>query len=259
MPHDQLLDAVEIVDYTGPGDVTSYFNLSDVKLDVQTYTLNNGAETEQRRSIRQAEDGDTSQARVFALPNAALHDEWNSLVFDDALPSRLLRYLVRMAGMMRQPGLNLSTFNWNRLCLLHGPPGSGKSTLCRALAQKLSIRLGDTFAKSVLIEINTNSMLSKYFGESGKLIGSTFERIYALALDQGTLVCVVMDEVETIASSRQKSAAGMECSDGLRVRMSSLLYKSLKLTATGYQSTAHCTRSPSRSSERNRTVHKQSH
>ncbi|KAK4541584.1 hypothetical protein LTR36_007881 [Oleoguttula mirabilis] len=212
-----LIEGIEVVDYTGPPTVDGdCYHVRGIALDVQTYTLKAENERDPRRSISQADDSELAQARVLQLPSIALKDEWNSLVFDDALPARLLRYMTRMVGMMKQPGLNLSTFNWNRLCLLHGPPGSGKSTLCRALAQQLSIRLGDSFPNATLIEINTNAMLSKYFGESGKLIGATFEKITAMAQDQRALICVVMDEVETIAGSRERSTSGAECNDGMR-------------------------------------------
>ncbi|EME80275.1 uncharacterized protein MYCFIDRAFT_31276 [Pseudocercospora fijiensis CIRAD86] len=184
---------------------------------VVAYALKSDEEARPRRHISQNGDtDDIPQARVLSLPNVALRDDWDSLIYDDALPSQLLRYLTRMLGVMKQPGLNLSTFNWNRLCLLHGPPGSGKSTLCRALAQKLSIRLSEFFPQAVLVEINTNAMLSKYFGESGKLIGSMFEKIHSMAQSPTTLVCVVMDEVETIASSREKASLAGECGDGVR-------------------------------------------
>lgn len=216
--HGELVNGIEITDYTGPEVRNGTYDLANVQLDVQAYVLHpEHAASPQRRSIKQtAAKDDAPSSRILNLPNAALHDAWNSLVFDDALPARLLRYLVRMVTLMSEPDLNLSTFNWNRLCLLHGPPGSGKSTLCRALAQKLSIRLGDAFTNSVFVEINTNSMLSKYFGESGKLIGAMFERIFEMAQCKTSLVCIVMDEVETIAGSRTKSTSGGECSDGLR-------------------------------------------
>jgi hypothetical protein len=210
--------SIVIVDYTGPPEATGYYPIAGTALDVQTYVLRPEDDKGDRRSIKRDGDNEGTQARVIGLPNVVLNDDWDSLVFDDGLPSRLLRYLVRMVGMMGKQGLNLATFNWNKICLLHGPPGSGKSTLCRALAQKLSIRLGDTFPKTTLVEINANAMLSKYFGESGKLIESTFDKVQSLARDPAKFVVVVIDEVETIASSRQRVSSSGECSDGLRVR-----------------------------------------
>jgi len=65
-------------------------------------------------------------------------------------------------------------------------------------------------------------MLSKYFGESGKLIESTFDQVETVAKDRSKLVVVVIDEVETIASSRQRVSSSDECNDGLRVNESRL-------------------------------------
>nr|POE63167.1 pachytene checkpoint protein 2 like [Quercus suber] len=230
------VSAIEITDYTGPKNTSGFYRLPELELDIQMYTLHAEQDnTDACHTPEQDSDSELPAFRTFKLPNVILNDAWNSLVYDDALPSRLLRYMVwsytqpaasdasltaqlqtRMISMMKQPGLNIVTFNWNRLCLLHGPPGSGKSTLCRALAQKLSIRLGDTFSATTLIEINTNALLSKYFGESGKLISSTFSHIRHLAHDPTTLICVIIDEVETITSRREKSNSGGECNDSLR-------------------------------------------
>ncbi|KAF2166587.1 hypothetical protein M409DRAFT_66601 [Zasmidium cellare ATCC 36951] len=219
-PNAKTIQSIIIADYTGPAKKIEWHRLDEVELDVQSYTLKvekDMPHRKTRRSMSHEDDEDEGpQTRVLPLPHVVLKDEWDSLIFDDALPSQLLRYLTRMLGVMKQPGLNLATFNWNRLCLLHGPPGSGKSTLCRALAQKLSIRLSKTFTQATLVEANTNSMLSKYFGESGKLIGALFDKVQSHAQSPSTLVCVVMDEVETIAGSREKVTSGVECSDGLR-------------------------------------------
>uniref|UniRef100_A0A673JWL9 Pachytene checkpoint protein 2 homolog n=1 Tax=Sinocyclocheilus rhinocerous TaxID=307959 RepID=A0A673JWL9_9TELE len=104
---------------------------------------------------------------------------------------------------------------WNRVVLLHGPPGTGKTSLCKGLAQKLSIRLSGRYAHSQFGEINSHSLFSKWFSESGKLVTKMFQKIQELIDDKDALVFVLIDESLTAAWSAAQ--AGTEPSDAIRV------------------------------------------
>lgn len=98
----------------------------------------------------------------------------------------------------------------NSLMLLHGPPGTGKTSLCQGLAQKISIRLNTSYYQTKLIQINTSNLLSKYYSESAKKVDKIFTAIEIMCEeDAQQFICVLIDEVESIASSRQSS---MVCS-----------------------------------------------
>ena len=63
-----------------------------------------------------------------------------------------------------------------------------------------------------LIEINSHSLFSKWFSESGKLVQKMFEVIEDLVNDPRALVCVLIDEVESLAAARNRCYAIHEIS-----------------------------------------------
>ena len=150
------------------------------------------------------------------LPNRTLHGLWNSLIFDTHVKFDLLEYMSS-AMLFSQRAVDPNVVGWNRVVLLHGPPGTGKTSLCRALAQKLSIRLAERYAHSHLLEINAHSLFSKWFSESGKLVTKLFQYIQELIDDDEALVFVLIDEIESLAAARTAALAGSEPSDAIRV------------------------------------------
>lgn len=227
LPHGNLIDSIHVVDFSGPNSENTPSNrLEDVQLDVEAYELYDSDLASSSSSppgghvSTDNDTGDDSSKHIFHvshLPSKSFEGLWNSLAFEDPMASHLLRFISRMMSLMRNPTLRPTMTNWNRLLLLHGPPGSGKTTLCRALAQKLSIRLGNHFTQSRFVEVDSHCLLSKWFGESSKLVEKMFQQIYAIAADESTLVCVLIDEVESLAGSREKSVSGNEVGDALRM------------------------------------------
>ncbi|KAF3793638.1 Pachytene checkpoint protein [Nymphaea thermarum] len=140
----------------------------------------------------------------------------NLMVYGKGLKQRLLRY-AGSALIFTEKRVDPYLVSWNRVVLLHGPPGTGKTSLCKALAQKLSIRLSSRYTQCQLVEVNAHSLFSKWFSESGKLVAKLFQKIQEMVEEENNLVFVLIDEVESLAAARQAALSGSEPSDSIRV------------------------------------------
>ncbi|KAI9448287.1 thyroid receptor-interacting protein 13 [Lactarius indigo] len=144
-----------------------------------------------------------SAASVCELPSRQWEGLWDSLIFPDETKSRLLDYIYATV-LFSDAGVDFNVVSWNRVVLLHGPPGTGKTSLCRALAQKLSIRLSHRYPQSRLLEINSHSLFSRWFSESGKLVQKLFSSVMELVEDEDTFVVVLIGVVNALLTQLDK-------------------------------------------------------
>lgn len=191
-------------------------------------------------SPRSGGEGDISTLlKIRQLPSTQLCGLWSSLHYSGGLKQRLLRYASSSAELSRT-GASSMIVNRSGLILMHGPPGSGKSSLARALAQKLAIwhvgggseeAIGDDDGmddaslppeadapSAMLYEINAAACMSKFFGKSSKTLQRAFDRVRDdLRARPNTLAVVLVDEADAIAISRAHSLNAADPGDAARV------------------------------------------
>ncbi|XP_077862003.1 pachytene checkpoint protein 2 homolog [Saccoglossus kowalevskii] len=186
-------------------------DLCHTQLDLHVFQLQeDGAASEE------LDDDNLSAASHWILPAVEFHGMWENLIFDSSVKEDLLHYAATTL-LFSDQNVDCNVISWNRVILLHGPPGTGKTSLCKALAQKLCIRLSNRYSYGQLIEINSHSLFSKWFSESGKLVMKMFQKIQEFIDNQDALICVLIDEVESLTAARKSSMSGAEPSDAIRV------------------------------------------
>ena len=142
---------------------------------------------------------------MHVLP-AEHHDrDWDAII----VPREVKERLLAQALLVLQHGRRLSMLSGlpHGLIVLAGPPGTGKTTMARGLAQVAALALAREGA-TTLVEVNPHAFPSDMLGESQRnvtrLLAETVPEIAA----RRPFTVVLIDEVESFAVSR--SAASFE-------------------------------------------------
>ncbi|CAI2323929.1 unnamed protein product [Caenorhabditis sp. 36 PRJEB53466] len=189
-------------------------NFTANSTNIHVYKLNTDGPLSQ--SI--GEEGDEENivgSQLWQLPCIEFENIWENLIYESNLKNEVMSYVYALVRLSEKH-VNTKIINVNRLILLTGPPGTGKTSLCKGLAQHLSIRLNDRFPHSVMVEVNSHSLFSKWFSESGKLVQKMFDQIDELAEDDKNMVFVLIDEVESLGMCRESSSSRSEPADAIR-------------------------------------------
>ncbi|WRT63819.1 uncharacterized protein IL334_000744 [Kwoniella shivajii] len=215
---EELQEYVERIRIEENVDDLKSISYDDAQLEFHIYKPGNFDEIEDFSAELDEYDNENAvtAASMRTLPSAELDGIWDTLVYPDNLKTRLLNFCYSTT-LFSEAAINFNVIAWNRVILLHGPPGTGKTSLCRALAQKIAIRMHKMYPTGKLIEINSHSLFSKWFSESGKLVQKLFDTITREVDDESQFVVVMIDEVESLTAARAAAMSGNEPSDSMRV------------------------------------------
>ncbi|NWH49299.1 PCH2 protein, partial [Fregata magnificens] len=176
-------------------------DLSKSSLSLHIFHLNEEGPSSENL---EEENEDIVAANHWVLPAAEFHGLWESLIYDTEVKSHLLDYVTTtLLFSDKNVDSNLVSF-----CVMYGfdfkpgPPGTGKTSLCKALAQKLTIRLSYRHKdlKRYLLAPSTPNLQS-FMGLFGDFL----------------LLLLFFCLVESLTAARSAFKAGTEPSDAIRV------------------------------------------
>ena len=138
---------------------------------------------------------------VMIAPDPQLVGLWESIITPSDVTDRLLHHAA--LGLAVRGQLPFATTALHGLILLHGPPGTGKTTLARSLPQQLTSVVD---GKVRLVEVNPHGLMSADHGRSQQLVSELLSDVVPGHADDGIPTVLVLDEVESMAVARNEAS-----------------------------------------------------
>jgi len=141
----------------------------------------------------------TGVAMRIELPNASLAADWDRMILPDEVKSRLVNWAV--LSLSHGERLSYGDSGLQRLVLLAGPPGTGKSTTGRGLASAAIQQLGSGTG-GIFVEVDPHALPSDMLGQSQRNVARFMQQTIPGIAEDGRPLIVLIDEIEAFALSR---------------------------------------------------------
>jgi len=135
----------------------------------------------------------------IALPNADLAQLWDSIILASEVKERVISQAVLNFTIRHK--VSRSVLPLHGVVLLVGPPGTGKTTLAKGLANRIAELLKGQ--KMRLLQVDPHALTSSAMGKTQRAVSELFSQTIAEAAALGPTI-VLLDEVETLAADRAK-------------------------------------------------------
>lgn len=134
------------------------------------------------------------------LPDDEFLKQWDAVIIDAAQRDRLQAQAVLNFTLRHK--VDRSRIPLHGLIVLHGPPGTGKTSLARGLAARTAEVLSGS-GSFLFLEVEPHALASASLGKSQRAVRDLLSGTVAEHAANQPLI-VLLDEVETLAADRSK-------------------------------------------------------
>lgn len=152
------------------------------------------------------------------VPRPRWDQYWPKIIVPQDVKHRLMRY-IELALLKDFSEINIS-LPLHRVGLVYGAPGTGKSTLVKGAAVEVAKK---HFPNGLIFaEVNTHAIPSEMLGESQRNTSDLLEKAIPELVRRGMPIVVLIDEVDSLATDRNKTTSGRDPIDVSRATEASL-------------------------------------
>lgn len=137
--------------------------------------------------------------RIHDLPDEGLGKLWDSIIIKQEIKDQLVSQTI--LNFTLRGNVSRTVIPLHGVILLVGPPGTGKTSLARGLANRAAQSFKN--GKFRLLEVEPHALTSSAMGKTQRAVSELFSQsISEAAIDGQTIV--LLDEVETLAADRSR-------------------------------------------------------